>query len=617
MSKDNKRSKKDEELNCIVDYCINNSFQYFGDREKNNRIYEGSYSINHNNSEKFNQEYRSTTIQRMINIKASFVTEALKGVPGKFFRVSKYNNKEAARMAKAATIVLNYYISKIPLAEKMIKIHKDAYKYGTAVLKAYHQSKDIKIPVQNMFLDKETLQNTITDQQPTFKQIRLNNFHPDPQSVDGTIDGCRWIVERELKTRKAIEANKEKFGLKNLEKAFESALPERGEGNSLDNFHKSVRVRDGQYDIESLKTRNDNAANSKDPISELITIYRPGTVQFMVNGVVVSDEFALYPGIRYPFVKITPIPEEGEFWGRAEPELSFNDVSFADNLTNMIKDQYLLHMKGNIFYDSTIIDEEDIEKWKKSEANEAIGITGAVDASVIQQWQADSPNPDVIAFRNFFENNIKHAMSINPLMDNESPGSNFRTDGTLSMFQQIGTTRVQSELSIIMDAWADLGGLLFKMAKIFNDGGLDFAVTGTLGDVTDDVLQMRDLPFDVKFDVRLAAGTDPERAARKARMINDIQIAQQMDQLGNFRYEEAIIEMAQYYDDWEDFSQYYITDPEEIQARVELSNLAAQAIGKQETSFKPRMTLTEVQMEAQQSQQQGGEMPMQQEGGLQ
>lgn len=596
--------------------CVDDSIRYFEDRQRNLDRYEGVRTKREARSKKWDHEYISHVAAEMVENKAAFMTQAIVNSEGKMFEVGTYNNIEFAREARAQAELLNYYMCNIPLIEIAHKIHRDCFLYGDTIVEVFHKTVMRKEPPKEnngirLTVDKEggfgaiqapSFEEVVEIKQPYFKIIRLNNFYPDPQALDGTIESCRFIVKRDLKTRADIERNAEKFGLKKkkLAEAFEAPLPPRFAAVNSDNKGKQGhRRRLAEYDIETLIEYNRDCSD-KDKVYEVMTIYRPGTQQFLINDVLVSDEMVVYPGIRYPFVKFPNQPFEGEFFSRADLELVKNNIDFYEEMVNIIHDKYLQSSSPKLLGDSMVLDAQALKKYKEAGPGDIIPVDGFT-SEVIKEVQVAPPDPSTVNFSQTFLAEAKKMLAINPMMEAEQPGSAIRTEGSLQMFQRIGSTRIQTQLGILTKCWEELGRLMLKMAKIFLDEELYITITGPLGDTIEGYMSNDQINPDTRFKIKLGSVADPQRNAKVMRMLNYIKACQESDRLGIYRAEQALAETAEFIGDFHDPRNHWETNPEVINARI---NLAAQSAGKQEpTSQIPSM------MEMQQSQGGGEDAP--------
>jgi len=634
VADEEKLNKKDEEANGIVTLCIDDSLRYFADRQSNLDRYEGVRAKTEAKTKEWGHEYISHIAAEMIEQKTAFMTQAIINPEGKMFDIATYNNIEFARDARAAAELLNYYMSNIPLVETASKIHRDCFLFGDAIVEVYHKTVMRKeLPKDEsgirLITDEEgefgalkanSFEEVVEIKQPYFKIVRLNNFYPDPNALDGSLESCRFIVKRELKTRKDVKRNKKKFGLRNLDRAFSAAIPERFTNVTSDSAKGlGNRKRLAEYDIENIRTYNDKCTDEDGKMGELITIYRPGTQQFMVNGIIVSDEQVVYPGIRYPFVKFPNTPFEGEFFSRADLELVKNNIEFYEEMVNLIHDKYLLNISPKFLADSMMIDSKALKEYKKAGAGDIIAVDGFTSEG-IKEVAVAPPDPSSVAFASTFKDDSKKALAINPMMESESPGSGIRTEGSLQMFQRLGSTRIQTQLGILVKCWEEVGRLMLKMAKIFMDEELYLSITGPLGDTIEGTITKKEINPDTRFKIQLGSIADPNKNAKIARMFNYIATCQKSDRLGLYRAEQALAETAEFIGDFHDPMSHWETNPEVIQARIDL---AAQIAGnkspvsnipspsemqKQQQSEQPAMT-DEAQMmgqtEAPQTMQEG------------
>ena len=316
----------------------------------------------------------------------------------------------------------------------------------------------------------------------------------------------------------------------------------------------------------------------ENPKVEVIRLFRPGTVQFIMNNIVISEEIQIYPGIRFPFVIFRNDPKPGEFYGRSSIELIRNDIEFHEEMVSLIHDGHLLNLKPIFLADSNAFMSSQLKEYKNAGAGDIVAING-LNIEAIREVKAAPPDPSSVAFAQTFEQAAKNAVSINPIMDGgQDISSGVRTQGSFELISRMGSTRLQNKIRIYAKAFEDVGRLVLQVAKIYADEAEYVSVTGALGDTSEQFIDPREIDTRVKFKVKLGQIADPARATKMAQQMSWLAQASQMDQLGIVRTYKGLVEAAATGDLFEDSVGLIETDPQVIESRAFLQ---AQLAGSQ------------------------------------
>ena len=577
-----KLTKSDEQAQAIINECLNNAARYFEDRNRNWELYEGVRQKKEDRQTKFDQVYRSHIGAKAVEQLATFATQALTNEGGSIFRVSPYNNIEVARQAAAATKLLNYYMSNLDVTQELYKTLFEAECFGTGIMEVEYRTIFTKKPKEDgnsikITVDKDGKFGAIKANkyemvphlsQPWLRQVRIQDFWADRMAT--CLEDMRYACIRCVLTYKDVKQFEKKYGLKRLKEAKENGFPARSRLKNESTINEGHRRRDSEYDIESIVQFNGSEAGQDNPKVEIVKIYRPGTVQFVMNDIVISDEIQLYPGIRYPFALFRNDPKPGEFYGRSTIELIRNDIEFNEQLTSLIHDKYQLNLKPIFLADANAFMYEQLEEYKNAGAGDIVAISG-LNIEAIREVKAQAPDPSTIAFAQKFEEDAKNAVSINPIMDGgQDISSGVRTQGSFELVSRLGSTRLQNKIKIYAKAFEGIGKLILQMAKIFADGPEYVSKTGALSDTEEQWIDPRTLDTRVKFQVKLGQIADPARATKAAQMMQWAQNVKGMDDFGLFRSYAAMAEAAVEADLFEDATMLFETDPEVIAAAAEL-----------------------------------------------
>lgn len=577
-----KITKKDEQAQAIINECLNHAAMYFEDRDRNWELFEGVRRRKEERQTKHDQVYRSHIGAKAVEQLATFATQALTNEGGKIFTVSEYNNVETARQAAGATKLLNYYMSNLDVTQELYKTLFEAECFGTGIMEVEYRTVFTKKPKQ----DGNTIKISVDEdgnfgairsnkyemvphlKQPWLRQVRLQDFWVDRMAT--CLEDMRYACIRCVLSYEDVKKFERKYGLKKLKEAKENGFPTRSRLKSDSTINEGHRKRDTEYDVESILQYNESSAGDKNPKVELIKIYRPGTVQFVMNDIVISEEIQLYPGIRYPFAIFRNDPKPGEFYGRSTIELLRNDIQFNEQLTSLIHDGYQLNLKPVFLADANAFMVDQLEEYKNAGAGDIVAING-LNIEAIREVKGQAPDPSTVAFAQKFEQDAKNAVGINPIMDGgQDISSGVRTQGSFELVSRMGSTRLQNKIKIYAKAFEDIGRLVLQMAKIFSDGEEYVAITGALGDTVEQWVDPREIDTRVKFKVKLGQIADPARATKAVQMMNWAQQVKGMDEFGLFRSYAAMAEASAIADLFEDPTMLFETNPEVIAAAAEL-----------------------------------------------
>jgi hypothetical protein len=581
--------EKDKKLKADLDFIINKSYsaasKYFSDRENNRIRFESIDTSLKTKKEKWQAKYVSPFPAFSVEQKACYLTEALTSLGPDFIQYMPFDNLEAEDQSQVLTKLIAYYLTNTNTIEKVYLYSKDLLIYGTAVARIFYDYETRMVKknrgkkltlIDNQFAEVDDITETevVDRDMPNFENVRLHNFWVDDECPDNTMDSMRQIILRELITFKKIEAYEESWGLRNLEIAKKTGIPSRDFGKmSNDRSNNMRRQRTADYDVEQIVKLNESGRKDN-PICELLTIYTPGKVQLVLNGIPISDKMVIYDNIRYPFIVSRNQPINGEFWGRSDMDIIENNIKFHEEMTNLIKDNYTEHLRPIRLIDMSL-GQEAIKRLQSAQPGAQIAVP---DVNGVVELRPTSFDSSAVPYAAGFLDEAKTSMAINPLMEGENPGSGIRSEGSLELYQQIGSTRMSVLVNILAAAFMQMGKMYVQLVKQFGAEDISLIVTGKLNEATKLALRPVDLPDNVQVKVMLSTVADAKRAQRVASMLQLVSAAVQMDDMKLFRKERAMVEVFIESRLFEDGKEFYETDPNILIARA---TLAAQAAGNQ------------------------------------
>ena len=587
-----KDKKLKAEIDGVIDRCLTGARKYFPDRENNRVRFEGMDLALRTKKEKWQSKYISPFPATSIEQKSAYLTEAATSLGPDFLEYLPYDNIEGEQQALLFTRLVAYYLSQTNVTEKIYLWSKDLLIYGTGVMKVFYNYRErmVKKKIgqrlsvgedgQLVMVDAEEEIIKVEKDQPDFENVKLNNFWPDPDAT--CLDDMRYIVCRELITFSKISSYKKSRNLRNLDQAKKAGIVERNFGRlsttkyslygpkdvSVAGPYKTERLAD--YDIDEIIKHNDSK-NNVNPVCELLTIYRPGTVQLVLNGVPISEEEPYYEDIRFPFIVVRNQPLNGEFFGRSDMDIIQNNIRHHEEMANLIKDNYVEHLRPTRLVDMSL-GQEAIKRLQNAGSGDSVAVP---DINGIRELRADSFDTTAVNYSQGFLDEAKMALAINPLLEGQNPGSGIRSEGSLELFQQIGSTRMSLLVNMMAYQLSKLGEMFLQLVKQFGAEEIVFTVTGKLSESYQLAVRPVDIPNNCQVKVQLSAIADSNRTKRIQQMLQLIQTAAGMDSLGTFRSERAMVEVFVESRLFEDSAELYETNPEVINARAMLSANAA------------------------------------------
>lgn len=605
-SKDSKVSKKDESVIGLIKDCADFSATYHTDRNRNWELYEGHRKKLEDTQHRYDHLYRSHLGAKVVDQLSTFAVQALTNEGGKVFTIAPYNNVEVQRQARAATLLLNYYMYNADPQEELYKTLFESELFGTGVLEVeyntlYTQVPDPEASSVKFARDEDgnltatqanKYKNEVYMAQPMLRHVQLKDFWVEKPTT--CMNKLKVACIREIVNYSDIEACKSKYMLKNLQKAKNAEFPDRPALDPDKNNKKGHRQRTADYNVDDIIAYNDTESGKKNPKMELIKVFRPGTVQFVLNNVVISEEQVLYEGVRFPFQVFRNNPVPGEFYGRSSLELIKNDIEYYEEMVSLIQDKHLLSLKPIFLADATTFMKTQLDKYKKAGAGDIVAVNG-LNTEAIREVKAQPPDPSSYAFAQTFKTDANDAVSVTPMMNNANGlSSGVRDSNTFNLIANMGSTRLKNKIQIYAKAFENVGRIMLQIAKDYSKGPEYIEITGALGDTEEQWIDPRTIDTKVKFKVKIGAIADPQRATKAAQQMAFVQQAAQMDPLGIFRSYKAMAEVAAEADLFEDPVSLYETDAEVVDA---LSFLKAELAGIERPVVSDLPTMSEAQQQ--------------------
>lgn len=581
--------------------------RFFNDREEHRLRFEGISRKVKGEKEKWQNNYVSPIPMTAIEQKASYLTESITSSGPEFLEFETFDNIESEDLALAITRVVSAFMRRTNPSEKLYKHCKDLLIDGSAVFRVFYDYRVSTVIEESDTLTYDEEGNLVSSKsytekpkvdfdQPNFETVQLNNFWVDTSTED--IDDASCMAYRQL-IHKSVLDGYTASPIWNIdpeahEVALKASVPQRTFARSpiLPHTTNSLSTRFADYDIDTINKNNYNKYKD-DPIIELIWLHKPYKVQLIVNGIPITDEKTIYPTIKYPFIMTKNQPKTGECFGRSDIDQITQNIRHHEEMVNLIKDGYIRHLRPQRIVDSSV-DQASLERLRNSGPDDVIVLH---DPEALREFRPDSFDTTAVNFSAGFIEEAKKTIAINPMMEGTNPGSGIRSEGSLEFFQQIGATRTSTLLNSLVFTLERLGTMFVQLMKQFSEPEIVARYVGKLGQTTDIMMQVSDIPDDIGVKVKLSPLADPQRKSRIQEQLTLIKSAVESDTQGVFNVHRAFAEVFAESRLFEDPYELWHTDPQVILSK---QILAAQNAGKPQPST--GLTLSPL-LQAQQQQQ--------------
>ena len=541
--------------------------------------------------------------------KASFCTDAVLGSAGRpIFRALPWDNINSARKAMAHTAFIKKQQSDMPLTEILYNSFVEEFVVGTSILHTYWEFETEKIlrpPVPKLMMIKEPAINPITGQQitdpytgepvftrrlglepvapppeiivrkdrPGIEQVDLNSFWPDPMARD--IDsGSFHVRQRFMKLSELYKmAELGRFPKERVDLVKDNTFLIRRD------LGKSAQRRFGRYahfhDSYSDRVYQYSNIDKDDPVCEVLEFYEPGKVSLLVNGDVPLDLDRANYYSKYPFTRFANLPQNNEFFGMSEFQVTERLLDASNQMQNMIFDNWEKHLKGITLVEGSI---SDISLRQLEEGNPG-DVIRVSDINGIKTERPDLMDNSVISGMSLLLQQVKDALTVDGAISGTSPGSEVRDSQSFEIFTRISQVTLSITVRRITESLRDLGRQWLNLNKQFltmpfkiKIAGANALDTAKTEEQMIDPNNIDDMPGNMDVDVQLSTIADARIDRELKRMAEAINMAQGSPR---FKAEDALIEMFSKIDSFSDAISFFETDPAEVIKRAQLNAYAA------------------------------------------
>lgn len=366
----------------------------------------------------------------------------------------------------------------------------------------------------------------------------------------------RYLIERHvLPLSTVLQMGKEGI-LKNTEMLKDIPFPTR---DSMEDFYASMSHERRDYYEFYEKRMSGNAIDKDDPMIELLVVFRRGF--YYVIGqekILLSDPLSLpWLDDAFPHEFYSNFPSNYQFEGLSDFFFNKWVIREADRVANLLIKNVDKHLNPTTFVNG-LLPPKDIAAIKSGEGNVVVE---SATSDIVTQFRPDLPSQSVV---NLMDNMVKTAqdnMSVTDLMANESPGSEFRTTGSIQIAAQLGQIRSAVKLQMLANRKRSLGKKILALQRHNMTEKRAIDVGGSLAPNLIEISRS-DLDLDYKVDVNISPAADILRS-------NELQAMRALfsdfSQVPGFRVKVAAQEMAAKSGLFKDPLALFTEDPNEIQ----------------------------------------------------
>lgn len=334
----------------------------------------------------------------------------------------------------------------------------------------------------------------------TVKSISPNDLWIDPGARNE--EELRYVIERLVVPYSFLKLQEAQGIYKNVDLVKSTNFPIRGDMNDLLNSMSHSRRDYESYYQPRLVNK---AIDKEDPLVELAVVWRRGYFYTIANERIVVSSPMSFNWLKeaFPFEFYSNYPSNYKFGGLSEFYFNESLIRETNKLANMLIDNVYRHLNPMTFVNG-ILPSEDIQKIKSGDGNIVIEAAGA---DIMNQFRPELPSNAVVSLLDSFVERTKDSMAVSDLMASQSPGSEFRTTGSIQILAQMGQIRSAVKLQMLAGRKRNIGKRLLSIYRNFLTEDRAIAVGGGAAPELLNITN-QDLNLDYNIDVNIAPAAD-------------------------------------------------------------------------------------------------------------
>lgn len=365
------------------------------------------------------------------------------------------------------------------------------------------------------------------------KSIAPNNLWLDPSARNEK--ELRYCVERVIVPFSFLKGMEAHGYYKNVDLLKNTRMPMR---ESVGDFMASVSQ--DRKDYTQFYERNllSKSMDKEDPLVELEIMWRPGFFYTIGNDQILLSDPRKMPGLidAYPFTFYSNYPSNYQFDGLSDFYFNRYLIKEKNKVANMFIDNVHRHLNPMYFING-ILPKQTITQIQSGEPNVVVQ---SIAADAIKEFRPDLPNNSVVALLEMMEATAKDSMSVTDFMAGQSPGSEFRTTGSIQIAAQLSQIRSAVKLQMLANRKRDVGRKLLNLYRTYMTKDKAVSIGGGMAPelftITNPQLQL-----DYNIDINIAPAADILRSLELQAMR---MLFADFSQIPGFRTNRAALEIS-------------------------------------------------------------------------
>lgn len=512
------KQQSSDELKLVEDSraLISEGYNYAKEKFRERKVYNDLYYVN-------NEEYRKLKLDHQAKFLSSryhaFAEQKIclyaQGITGTdiqpFFIYSPLDNAYATGTAEALTKLAYVDLQNEHYYETNYKTCQHYVVDGIAIERPYWNYREIpryqdsiKQPIIN---DDGRIEIIEIQQGPVFvpevdrvsvKSVPPNDIWHDPKARNE--DQLRYIIERHVWTFSYLKQLEREGKVKNVDLLKDTSYPTRGDMDSLINSFAHERKDYSRF----YDTYFNSVMDKEDPLIEVLCVWRRGYYYLIGNERVALTGNKSLNWLRrsFPHVFYSNNPTNYRFDGISDFYFNQYVIKETNKVANMLIDNVHKHLNPTRIING-LLPPKDIEDLKSGAPNLVVQ---SMSSAQIQEYRPDLPSESVMGLLDQMVANTKEDMSITDLMAGDSPGSEFRTTGSIQIAAQMGQIRSAVKLQMLANRKRDIGTMILDL---YRDNLSEDKIVTIGGMNTQDLMVIKsDLNFDYNIDVNISPAAD-------------------------------------------------------------------------------------------------------------
>lgn len=367
---------------------------------------------------------------------------------------------------------------------------------------------------QEQQMSEMTGESKVIYDEPNVTILHANNVHVDPAVDSDTLEQAEYVIIEKYTTFFSLLKTPDRF--KNLDLLYEKYKGQKGATQAASARNQAKDTAD--YLVAKGKA-NHSCIDFKIHYYE---IWEKGKLSIMTvkDEIILDYKRRVYNDINYNIVPLEHNAEAGKLGGSSVYKTAEPLIEASDTMQDLMVAQWKKHIQGRTWLAGKNTNDE---KLKVRLERGDPGLYEVKDINGIKEDRVPLPDGTVLAGKQDLEAQLRSNIGTDSMVGGQSAGSNIRTNGLMSAYNQTTQVQVNETALSYAAAFKKCAKLLLKINREFLTEPQIFAYTfGNMRFFNQQpkFYQMtgEDIPDDFDIDLNVKIISDPVEQAEKAEM---------------------------------------------------------------------------------------------------